>query len=136
MNKNRKNLLALSLFSVLFLCSAVASAKDKTEKIVAQLKNGSLSATVFITGPSLPFDTLFYLSVKTTSEDMGYELVNFDAIMSAHGHGMMVKPKITKLNQREWRIDGVKLHMRGDWKFIFEWVEKGKKTKSTYDIVI
>jgi 23S rRNA G2069 N7-methylase RlmK/C1962 C5-methylase RlmI len=26
--------------------------------------------------------------------------------------------------------------MRGEWKFIFEWIEKEKKTNATYDIVI
>ncbi len=39
----------------------------------------------------------------------------FDAKMLAHKHGMVTKPKITETAPLTFRIEGVKLHMAGDW---------------------
>lgn len=136
MTRNRMMAVAFYLTSIFCWCAINGFSEVKQPKIIAQLKKGSLIATVTINTPTIPFDTLFYLTVKTTSDESVYNLINFDAIMGAHNHGMIVKPKITKVARGEWRIDGVKLHMRGEWKFIFEWIEKEKKTNATYDIVI
>ena len=40
---------------------------------------------------------------------------SFDARMPEHGHGMLLKPRLTALAPDLYRIDGVKLHMAGTW---------------------
>ena len=52
--------------------------------------------------------------------------IRFDARMPAHNHGMVVKSKVTQISATEFRIDGVKLHMAGEWELIFG-VIKGKQ---------
>ena len=44
-----------------------------------------------------------------------YSLEFFDARMPEHNHGMVVSPKITKIDNYHWKIAGVKLHMKGLW---------------------
>jgi hypothetical protein len=39
----------------------------------------------------------------------------FDARMPQHKHGMVTKAKVTKVNDLTYRVDGVRLHMPGDW---------------------
>jgi len=50
---------------------------------------------------------------------MGIGLLSFDAVMPAHGHGMVVKPRITQKEFGHWQVDGIKQHMIGDWEFRF-----------------
>jgi hypothetical protein len=40
-----------------------------------------------------------------------------DARMPGHKHGMVTKPKVTETAPNEYRVDGLKLHMAGDWEF-------------------
>lgn len=46
-----------------------------------------------------------------------YDLKFFDARMPEHNHGMIVSPKIRKIDNYHWKIEGVKLHMKGLWQF-------------------
>ncbi len=48
-----------------------------------------------------------------------YTDLKLDARMQAHKHGMVTKPKITETAPNEYKIEGVKLHMAGDWEFFF-----------------
>ncbi len=104
--------------------------------VVAELSDTGLSAKAYIPGNSVPFNSLFSMTVVLNKDSNPQELTNFEAVMPAHNHGMVLKPKITRLGAQEWRIDGLKMHMRGKWTLIFEWEGKGKKSKTTYDIVI
>ena len=45
----------------------------------------------------------------------GLRLSKFDALMPGHHHGMITRPKITAKKSGEYLIEGVKLHMAGDW---------------------
>lgn len=66
---------------------------------------------------------LLSLEVNITTADgasANAELVEFDARMEAHNHGMNVRPRITSLGPGKFRIDGVLLHMQGDWTFYFD----------------
>lgn len=53
------------------------------------------------------------------------QLKAFDARMPAHNHGMTTKPKISAIKAptgagRQFRVDGVMLHMPGDWVLQFD----------------
>jgi hypothetical protein len=45
----------------------------------------------------------------------GLRVSKFDALMPGHHHGMITRPKITAKKSGEYLIEGVKLHMAGDW---------------------
>ena len=59
----------------------------------------------------------FQVTVRGSNEAWlkGLRLSKFDAIMPAHHHGMITRPKLTAKNSGEYLIKGVKLHMSGDW---------------------
>jgi hypothetical protein len=57
------------------------------------------------------------VSLNRPETNLKVNLDQFDARMPAHNHGMVVKPKITPLSGNQWKIDGVKLHMAGQWYF-------------------
>jgi len=44
-----------------------------------------------------------------------YELIDIDARMPEHRHGMNLRPSITAIAPQRWRVDGFKLHMPGLW---------------------
>ena len=69
---------------------------------------------------SLLLNELADLEMVLTTRKDGDGLVEFDARMPAHGHGMVVTPKILRDGSgRRARISGVKFHMRGYWELTF-----------------
>ncbi len=118
-----------------FFLTLLVSEKGRSG-VIAELSDSGLSAKAYIEASSIPFNSLFSMNVVLNKDSAAQELTAFKAEMPAHNHGMVLTPKITRLGAREWRIDGLKLHMKGKWTLIFEWEVKGKKSKTTYDIVI
>ena len=65
-----------------------------------------------------------------------YELIFFDARMPEHNHGMVVKPRISQLDDLHWKVEGFKLHMKGLWQFYLT-VKVGKtEEKVSFDLDI
>lgn len=61
-------------------------------------------------------------------------LTGVDASMPAHKHGMNYRPTIKPLGNGRFRIDGMMLHMAGQWEFAFE-VQAGKELiRLTHDV--
>ena len=59
-------------------------------------------------------------SLKVNLKGKG-KLLKIDARMPEHNHGMNVKPKIIELKaEQAYRVDGMKLHMPGDWVLYLE----------------
>ncbi len=52
-----------------------------------------------------------------------------DATMPAHHHGMMTKPETTQLVPGQFRTQGMRLHMQGNWVFSVQ-VREGDQTDS------
>lgn len=53
--------------------------------------------------------------------------VRVDADMPAHGHGMVTKPQTVRVDEGRYRVDGMLLHMPGDW-VVFVDVERNGET--------
>jgi len=128
-------LYSISKFKILMLLVLLANTKGQAA-VIAEISDTDLSAKAHIQGVTIPFNALFSMTVVLNKDSRSADLIDFEAVMPAHNHGMVLKPKITRMGSREWRIDGLKLHMKGNWKLIFEWQGNGKKNKTTYDIVI
>lgn len=97
----------------------VKSCQGEVVRPVVQLK-----------GESLPVNEVFTLEVLGPPGNQDLQLLSFDAVMPAHNHGMVLKPKIFKEKNNSWRIEGVKLHMAGDWEFVFSWQVGASKSKT------
>lgn len=48
------------------------------------------------------------------------ELVDVDADMPAHGHGINTEPEFEHLGEGRYRVDGMLLHMPGAWELYFD----------------
>lgn len=69
-------------------------------------------------------------SLKSSAQENAgisdYALEKFNARMPAHNHGMVTKPKISLKEESKvggakvYRVDGVMLHMPGDWVLEFD----------------
>lgn len=59
----------------------------------------------------------FRVTVRGSNEAWlkGLRVSKFDALMPGHHHGMITRPKIIAKNSGEYLIEGVKLHMPGEW---------------------
>ena len=60
------------------------------------------------------------LSSTNAAWNKDLTLAKFDAQMPAHRHGMVTRPKIKASKTGEYLIEGVKLHMVGDWKITLD----------------
>jgi len=71
----------------------------------------------------LPINRYFNLQVQVKGamqQRLNFPLqLDFDAGMTAHNHGMNVKPKVENLGNGHYLIKGVLLHMSGQWVFEF-----------------
>ena len=87
------------------------------------LDNGARIKVASIDKP-LALNKMARLYVKILgigTEELPVELTEFDARMPQHSHGMVVKPVIRSIPGRphEFIIEGVKLHMKGEWQLHF-----------------
>jgi len=49
--------------------------------------------------------------------------------MPDHGHGFVQAPRVTEEGGGTYRVDGVRLHMRGSWQLFFD-VHSGSRTET------
>lgn len=62
------------------------------------------------------------------------QLTGVDARMPAHKHGMNYRPTIRPLGNGRFRIDGMMLHMAGQWEFAFEVQAGTEHMRLTHDV--
>ncbi len=76
----------------------------------------------------------FSVTVSVCGDTLQDTQVLLDATMPAHGHGMNYKPEHTVLQQSESHIsvnvEGLVLHMPGEWQWAVELEANGKRTSS------
>ena len=53
----------------------------------------------------------------------------FDARMPQHKHGMVTKAKVQKVGVLQYRVEGVRLHMPGDWLLEFTILDQKGQTR-------
>lgn len=68
------------------------------------------------------FCMLVMVSSTKPSPIKDLTLKAFDATMPGHGHGMVTRSKIRAVKAGEYLIEGLKLHMPGEWNFKLELV--------------
>ena len=56
--------------------------------------------------------------------------------MPAHGHGMNVEPRATELGGGRYRVEGMLLHMRGDWLLGIDVVLDGTAETADFELAL
>lgn len=71
---------------------------------------------------AISINKLFCLRVSVVGGNelwlKGLRLSKFDATMPGHHHGMITRPKIETKGVGEYWVEGVKLHMQGEWSIV------------------
>jgi hypothetical protein len=62
------------------------------------------------------------------------ELAAVDAIMPAHKHGMNYATRIVSGGEGRYRVEGLLLHMPGDWELIFDVRSGGETERMTHGL--
>ncbi len=75
--------------------------------------------------------TLLVTLVPTSKDAPVVSGFLFDARMPQHKHGMVTKPKVVKVSDLQYRVEGVRLHMAGLWVFEFSAQHPTGETKVT-----
>lgn len=107
-------------------------------------ESGELKVAVTPEPNPIPFQELFALDVEVASADGdgSVENVQLDQVrgrMPAHDHGMKTSPKIEKEGAGEFRVRGMKFHMRGDGedgRWVVEMVlqQDGRVDRAEFDV--
>ncbi|MDP7061897.1 MAG: FixH family protein [Planctomycetota bacterium] len=74
--------------------------------------------------------------MTVTSDAEWVQEITVDADMPDHGHGMVVKPRVTKLGPQRWRVDGMKFHMPGEWEVYVDLIAAERSERSVFPIVV
>jgi len=64
------------------------------------------------------FEILTRVRDAHTGEVVAGAILDLDAIMTAHGHGMTSAPEHSEIERGVYRSEGMKLHMPGRWTFV------------------
>lgn len=97
-----------------------AAAAEVGRVVVPEKKAVIVLSTADEQLPGIPLNKMVSLACQIQGIDGGevpadLVVTAFDATMPQHSHGMVVVPKLTAQEAGKWRIDGVKLHMIGNW---------------------
>lgn len=108
-----------------FLCASSGAVRAQEMSKAVELSGQKLTVDLEVRDPScrkvigIAVNKLFCLRVTVRGSNeawlKGLRVSKFDAIMPGHHHGMITRPKIVAKNSGEYLIEGVKLHMSGDW---------------------
>jgi hypothetical protein len=82
----------------------------------------------------IPLHAPFALEIRLCDARMADlpRLVQVDAQMPAHRHGMNYTPTIIKRDWGLYRAEGLLLHMPGDWEFSFEFAGADRSERLTF----
>lgn len=85
---------------------------------VHDLNTPSWNVRVSVDPAQVPTNEHFTAIVQVrskTKEKLSPKAIRIDADMPAHGHGMNTKPRVTKVEDGKWKVEGLLFHMPGDW---------------------
>ena len=98
---------------------------------------GSFEATIKPTVEEITRNDHFSLDVTVTAKKGEGDIkVVVDADMPAHQHGMNTKPETSAKGDGKYRVDGMALHMAGDWVITVD-VTRGSATeRATFPVSV
>lgn len=100
-------MLSRALLLLCFLAPACGSPDDSPPPVRVEYPEG---------GPPLNEHFSFVVDLQGQAG----VLVDVDADMPAHGHGINTDPEFEQLEDGRYRVDGMLLHMPGAWELYFD----------------
>lgn len=101
---------------------------------------GQSPQTVIETDSAIEVSKPFNVVISVCGNDLQQATVKLDAQMPAHGHGMNYAPEHRIVAQQadflKVEVEGVLLHMPGDWQWIVEHRNNEGRTVNTHDFQI
>ena len=96
------------------------------------MKSGDIKAYAFLGDKALktaPLNKLFSIQIKTSRF---VKMKKFDIRMPepGHEHGMLNQAKISKTKNGDFKIEGLRLHMPGNWQMQMSLLDKKGKVSS------
>lgn len=88
-------------------------------------------------GGGLPLNEEFAVTVEVTAADgapLEGAAVEFQAEMPGHGHGMLRQPRTVEEGAGQYRVDGVLLHMEGDWVVHLDVIAGGVADRASFEV--
>lgn len=101
----------------------------------ARLVEGPRFKLIALPDPApIPLNAPFALDIQICDARMAElpRLIQVDAQMPAHRHGMNYKPKLVKHDWGVYRAEGLLLHMPGEWEFTFEFAGTDKPERLSF----
>ena len=88
----------------------------------------------------LPFNEPFSLEVELSDGETGAPVEGAQVVarceMPAHGHGMNVEPISAEVGGGRYRVDGMLLHMTGDWVLALDVIRDGRAEAVTFPFTL
>ena len=105
------------------------------------ITDGQSFAVSVLEYPSpIPKNKHFNLTVQIREKAEAAEFtesIEIEADMPSHGHGMNTTPKISKLEDGLFKIEGMLLHMSGEWEIYVDVLGEGSmKERATFPVTI
>jgi len=144
--KNLLLLLGISFFSIAL--SACGDRSQSTKVWVKQLgdmsqiasQGGNYSIAFSPPSTSMPLNQYFDMDVLVkgpTEQFLAYPVtLKIDAGMKAHNHGMNVNPKVIRLGNGHFKVEGMMFHMPGKWFLRFFIYRGAMSDKAELNVVI
>ena len=134
-------------WSLLLLCAACGSHASQeggeanlTPWTEGQTRKGTTLVRWRPTDGTLAFNEYFSLDFELQTPATGSAVLAAELFvrcdMPAHGHGMNVEPKALELGDGRYRVDGMLLHMTGEWLLGVDVVIGGKAESVSFPLTL
>jgi len=91
-------------------------------------------------GGALPLNEPFSLEVELRDAAAGAPVEGAEVVarceMPAHGHGMNVEPLSVEVGGGHYRVDGMLLHMTGEWVLALDVIRDGRAEAVTFPLTL
>ena len=115
-----------------------AVAEDTTDTTTATTDGGSFMATYATDPAPIPSDDYFSVTLSAFDADgttaLTDAVVEIDAEMTSHGHGMNVTPEVTDNGDGTFTATPFLFHMSGHWTIRFAITQGGVTETGYFDV--
>jgi hypothetical protein len=129
--------LAFSLFSCVTTMDMSGSAPEAKASMRAVSDAGLFRVSIQSEVDPIPLNSLhaWTLHVETSAgQPVDDAVISINGGMPAHGHGLPTEPRVTAdLGNGDYRVEGMKFHMQGDWVVTFAISSGDKEDTATLE---